>query len=49
MAVATVATVVVDEQERALDLTSKAGRLLAESAALVAAGVAGGAQIVNLG
>ncbi|MEU8655814.1 DUF7662 domain-containing protein [Actinoplanes philippinensis] len=49
LAVATAATVVVDEQERALDLTSKAGRLLAENAALVAARIAGDAQIVNLG
>ncbi|MEU8816195.1 hypothetical protein [Actinoplanes sp. NPDC048796] len=49
LAVATAASVVVDEQERALDLTSKAGRLLAESAALVAARMAGDAQIVNLG
>ncbi|MFI6762806.1 hypothetical protein ACIBF5_27100 [Micromonospora sp. NPDC050417] len=49
LAVATAATVVVDEQERPLDLMFKAGRLLAESAALVAARMAGDAQIVNLG
>lgn len=49
LAVATAATVVTDGHERPLDLSTKAGRLLAESAALVHAQVTEDAQIVNLG
>ena len=47
--VATAATVVIDDHERPLDLSSKAGRLLAESAPSSTLGLNGDAQIVNLG
>jgi hypothetical protein len=49
LAVTTAATVVIDDHERPLDLSTKAGRLLAESAALVHARTTGDAQIMNLG
>jgi len=39
----------IDDHERPLDVSTKAGRLLAESAALVHARANGDAQIVNLG
>jgi hypothetical protein len=49
LAVTTAATVVIDDRERPVDLSTKAGRLLAESAALVHAQTTGDAQIMNLG
>ncbi|MCW2138842.1 hypothetical protein [Actinoplanes cyaneus] len=49
LATATSATIVIGDDEQQLDLSAKAGRLLAESAAVVHAQVAGQAQVVNLG
>jgi hypothetical protein len=49
LAVATAATVWLDGEEQALDLTRKAARLLAENAALVRAQLLDDAEIVNLG
>lgn len=49
VAVATAATVWLTGQEQPLDLTRKAGRLLAESAALVVAQVTDDADIANFG
>jgi hypothetical protein len=49
LARATVASVWLPDGERALDLTRKAGRLLAENAALVRAHVDAKVDIVNLG
>ncbi|MBB4738366.1 hypothetical protein BJY16_001825 [Actinoplanes octamycinicus] len=46
---ATSATVLIGDHERRLDLSTKAGRLLAGSAAVVHAQATGHAQIVNLG
>ncbi|WP_322770012.1 hypothetical protein [Frankia sp. Cr1] len=49
LALATTATLWLDGVERPLDLTRKAGRLLAENAALVLAQITDDADIVNLG
>ncbi|MBO3739486.1 DUF7662 domain-containing protein [Actinoplanes flavus] len=49
LATATAAVVVINDQERPLDLSTKSGRLLAESVALVHAQITKHAQIVNLG
>ncbi len=49
LAVMTTATMWLAGEERPWDLTRKAGRLLAENAALVTAHIAAGADIVNLG
>jgi len=49
LAVTTTATLMLAGAEQPLDLTRKAGRLLAENAALVLAQVRGDAEIVNLG
>lgn len=49
LAMATSAAVVIGDHEQPLDLSTKAGRLLAESAAVVHAQATGDAQIVNLG
>jgi hypothetical protein len=47
--VATAATVWLDGEEQALDLTGEAARLLAENAAPVRAQLIDDAEIVNLG
>jgi hypothetical protein len=49
LAVAASATVVIDDHERSLNLSNKASRLLAESAAFIYARTTGAAQIANLG
>jgi len=49
LAVATSAVVLIGDREQPLDLSAKAGRLLAESVAVVHAQATGDAQIVNLG
>ncbi|NMO54531.1 hypothetical protein HH310_25525 [Actinoplanes sp. TBRC 11911] len=46
---ATSAAVIIDDHEHPPDLATKAGRLLAESAANVDARISGATRIVNLG